>query len=266
MAKVGRWIRERRDSLKLTRDDLSRLTRVSPATLARLESDQGERNPATLHAVARALRVEPPDLLTDWAQDRLTEAQFMRAIEGIAPGDSPSKIERMLAERRLQRASQLAQTARGTPLPRAEFMTAEPGKGTPVLGEITAGGFVESIVFEGDEAPERVPLFYPGKHRTYALRIRGDSMSPEYRAGEILIVQDATPDELEDGEDAVIQCNGGNDGCSTFKRCVFLGNGLIRLMPLNGAYKPLECTLDHIVRIGKVLGVYRPRSGGSKTP
>ncbi len=82
-------------------------------------------------------------------------------------------------------------------------------------------------------------------------------MAPQYRSGEVLICRDATPDELEDGEDAVVQCDGGMDGSSTFKRCFFLGDGRVRLIPLNSTFDAFECKYDAIVRVGKILGVYR---------
>jgi SOS-response transcriptional repressor LexA len=140
-------------------------------------------------------------------------------------------------------------------------MVTEPGAGTPILGEVTAGGLVESIVFDEGETPERVPIFYPNAARVYALRIRGDSMSPEYRAGEILIVQDATPDELVDGRDTVVQCDGSRDGGSTFKRVFLIGDNRLKLVPLNASYPTQECRLSSVARIGKVLGVYRPLQG-----
>jgi SOS-response transcriptional repressor LexA len=251
---VGRWVRQRREDRNLSREDLVRMTGLGISTIKRVEADGGESNRGTLLLLAHALDVQPPEMLADWALGVISERRFFDQMTG--------NVLRPVRDQ--EDSSPRPPAAPPSGLPRVEFMTAEPGKGTPVLGEITAGGFVESIVFDPDEEPERVPLYYPEVRRTYALRIRGDSMAPEYRPGEILIVRDATPNELEDGEDAVIQCNGGNDGCSTFKRCVFLGEGRVRLMPLNDAYKPLECTLDHIVRIGKVLGVYRPRRFGGQ--
>lgn len=264
MRTVGAWIKTRRETLKLTQQDVVRLTGLSVATIARLEADEGGKSRSTLLSVANALRVRPPDLLADWGTGIMSERQFVDRFTGnvfrppevraqedaVARGRS---AEAFLAERGLH------PTVTRRTLPPVEFMIAEPGRGTPILGEITAGGMVESLVFDDGDEPERIPLYYPDRARTYALRIRGDSMSPEYRAGEILVVQDATRDDLEDGEDAVIQCDGSNDGCSTFKRCVFVGPGMVRLMPLNDQYRPIDCPLESIVRIGKVLGVYRPK-------
>jgi SOS-response transcriptional repressor LexA len=132
-----------------------------------------------------------------------------------------------------------------------------PGRGVALLGEVTAGGLIESFVYQ-NEITQHLPLAFPQAERVYALRIRGDSMAPAYQPGEILIVQDLTPDQLIDGEDAVIQRDGSGDDASTFKRIVFLGGGRLKLVPLNPAYRPIECPLDSVVRIGRVLGKFTP--------
>jgi SOS-response transcriptional repressor LexA len=246
MRTVGSWIRERREALGYRREDLISPTGLSLSTLVRIEQDKTS-NRASMLSVGRALRVNPPELLADWADKRITAADFARKMGG---GGSEAKPER-------------PKTRTEWPEP-AAFQPVDVENGTPILGEVTAGGMVESIVFDTGDQPERVPLIYPGLERVYALRIRGDSMAPEYRPGEILMVRDATRDELEDGEDAVIQCDGGLDGASTFKR-VFLGtNGTIKLVPLNSSYKASDCKLEHVIRVGKILGVYRPKVSGRK--
>lgn len=131
--------------------------------------------------------------------------------------------------------------------------------GIPVLGEVAASGFVESLVYDESE-PERLPITYPGLQRVYALRIRGDSMTPVYQPGEILILQDIPPAEIVDSEDAVVQCDGSFDGQSTFKRILVMGDDRLRLMPLNPRYESLECDWQAVARVGRVLGKYTPVS------
>lgn len=249
MRTAGQWIRERREALKKTREELAAETKLGLATLARVEKDvSANRSTVRTIGIALGLTDADSDALAAWAAGAMSENDFVRRAQRRA--DGTLSAEAFLESRGLRPMA--------LRLPGVEWMTTNPGEGTPVLGEVTAGGMVESIVFDVGEQPERVPMIYPSKARTYALRIRGDSMSPEYRPGEILIVEDATRDELEDGEDAVIQCDGGADGCSTFKRVVFLGNGRVKLVPLNAAYKSIEIQFDNIVRIGKVLVTVRP--------
>ncbi len=46
-------------------------------------------------------------------------------------------------------------------LPAVKWMVAQPGRGTPILGEVTAGGMVESIVFDPGEEPDAFPFSTP---------------------------------------------------------------------------------------------------------
>jgi SOS-response transcriptional repressor LexA len=254
---AAQWIRERRRLLKLRRHDLMPATGLALSTLARLESGESA-NRTTVTAVAKALKLtdDAAEALADWHAGKATFAEFLARYNGTGPFGTRS-AEAFLRQRGFELENKRPTVLE---LPRPEFMVAQDGhSGTPILGEVTAGGMVESMVFESGDEPERIPIFYPHVPRAYALRIRGDSMSPEYRPGEILICRDAIPDDLEDGEDAVIQCDGGNDGCSTFKRCFFLGDGRVRMIALNNAYDALEVKFETIVRIGKILGIYREK-------
>ncbi len=230
----------------MSREDVMREAGIGLSTIKRVESNEAGPNRATLLLLAKALKLDPPEALVAFAAGELSEKEFMDQLEA-RDGSKPWKsVEEFLASRGLK---PMEPVARRASLPLAEFMVVDPERGTPVLGEVTAGG---------------MPIIYPGKQRVYALRIRGDSMAPEYRPGDVLVVQDAIRDELGDQEDAVIQCDGGADGCSTFKRAVFLGDGVVRLEPLNAAYKAVEIKFEHIVRIGKVLATVRPNPALSR--
>lgn len=226
----------------MTREDVARVAEVSLSTVVRIEGGEGGRKRSTLMAIGRAIGLpgQAALALAEWVAGEIKRSEFESRLSAIPlrePGVSPES-----------------------------FALTDEG-GVPILGEVTAGGMVESLVFDNGDEPARVPLMFPGKTRVYALRIRGDSMAPEYRPGEVLIVQDATRDALEDGDDAVIQFDGGADGTSTFKRVIFLGDGKVKLMPLNGAYRAIECSLESIVRIGKLVGIYRHprnRTNGAK--
>ena len=218
---LSHWLKKRRMAMKLSQADLAVKAGVKENSVRRIENGKVKRpHVGTLRGLAKFCGVDG-DALIDWSRGRIAFHQFVKI--GAGP--------------------------RG-PVP------AEPGGGTPILGEVSAGGMVEQFHYEPNAAPDRVPVTYPG--RTYALRVSGDSMSPEYRAGEIIIVADVSPGLLMDGEDAVVQCDSMAGNSSTFKRVVRLNGGRIRLMPLNRSYEPIECSVDRIVRAGRVLGVYRP--------
>lgn len=238
MKSVGRWLRGRREILGLTREELIGKTGLSLATIARAETDQGGKSRSTIVALAKALRLndDEAEALADWAADRIGFDEFLARYNGTGPSGSRY----------------------GASAAAPGFALASAGGGTPIVGEVTAGGMVESMVFDSGDQPERLPIVYPEMDRVYALRIRGDSMAPEYRPGEFLICQDVTRDMLFDGQDAVIQLDGSEGGVSTFKRVYWMGEGRVRLVALNAAYPPVECNISSIVRVGKVVGVYRP--------
>lgn len=97
-----------------------------------------------------------------------------------------------------------------------------------------------------------------GGKQYFGLKIKGNSMAPEYLDGDTIILEKV--DDCESGQDCVVMVN-GNDG--TFKR-VFKNETGIILQPLNPEFQPLIYTNDQIktlpVRvIGKVVELRRKK-------
>lgn len=97
-----------------------------------------------------------------------------------------------------------------------------------------------------------------GGKEYFGLKIKGNSMEPEYLDGDIIIL--VKQDDCENGEDCVVMVN-GNDG--TFKRVFKNENGII-LQPLNNTYSPMIYSNQQIetlpVRIlGKVVELRRKK-------
>ena len=95
-----------------------------------------------------------------------------------------------------------------------------------------------------------------GGKQYFGLKIKGDSMYPEYLDNDTIILEKV--DDCESGDDCVIMVN-GND--ATFKRVFKNQNGII-LQPLNNNYQPMIYTNEQIedlpVRvIGKVVELRR---------
>lgn len=113
----------------------------------------------------------------------------------------------------------------------------------PLLTSVQAGMYKEFIV-----APDvpRIPAFAPVKEKTFALRVSGPSMEPEFSDGAIIMVE---PDADILPGDYVIARNGDNE--TTFKKLVKDGAELY-LYPLNDKFpaKPLG---DAVI-VGKVIG------------
>lgn len=118
-----------------------------------------------------------------------------------------------------------------------------------VYGTIPAGMPVECIedIIDTEEISADM---LKGNKQYFGLKVKGDSMYPEYLDGDTLIL--LKQDNCENGEDCVIMVN-GQDG--TFKRVFKNENGII-LQPLNNAYAPVSYTNKEIEELPvRILGI-----------
>jgi len=102
----------------------------------------------------------------------------------------------------------------------------------PVLGRIPAGIPVEAIsdVLDFEEVP---PSWGLGGKEYFALKIKGDSMSPKYMNGDVVIFTVA--EDCDNGKDCAVIINGDD---ATFKKVVKHVHG-VTLQPLNTNYEPM---------------------------
>ena len=120
----------------------------------------------------------------------------------------------------------------------------------PVLGKVVAGiplGAIEDIIDY-----EEIPHSMAKSGDYFALQIKGDSMEPRIKEGDVVIVR-KQPD-VESGEGAIVLVNGDE---ATIKK-VQKFNGGINLVPSNPAYEVKTYSNDDIESlpvsiIGKVV-------------
>ena len=118
-----------------------------------------------------------------------------------------------------------------------------------VYGTIPAGIPMECIedIIDTEEISANM---LKGDKQYFGLRVKGNSMEPEYLDGDTLIL--LKQDDCENGDDCVVMVN-GND--ATFKR-VFKTEKGIRLQPLNPSYAPMVYSNDDIEKLPvRILGV-----------
>lgn len=118
-----------------------------------------------------------------------------------------------------------------------------------VYGTIPAGVPMECIedIIDIEEIPANM---LKGGKQYFGLRVKGDSMEPEYLDGDTLIL--LKQENCENGDDCVVMVN-GNDG--TFKR-VFKNETGIILQPLNNKYSPIPYTNEQIEQLPvRILGI-----------
>lgn len=124
----------------------------------------------------------------------------------------------------------------------------------PLVGRVAAGMPIDAVenVIGQEEISERVASL--GEH--FALKIKGDSMSPFILDGDIVIVRQQ-PD-AEEGDIVIALINGHDGCCKRFKQV----KGGIALVSINSAYEPMIFVQSEIdttpVRIlGKVVEIRR---------
>lgn len=119
----------------------------------------------------------------------------------------------------------------------------------PVLGTIPAGIPLEAIedIVDWEEIPASMAR---GGKEYFGLKVTGDSMSPRYEDGDVLILR--KQDSCESGQDCAVMV-GNSD--ATFKRVRFGPSG-VTLHPLNPNYETYHYTNQEVVDLPvRILGV-----------
>jgi repressor LexA len=133
---------------------------------------------------------------------------------------------------------------------------ADPGEGgggrsavVPLLGRVAAGTPIEPI-----EDPERIaiPEEMLGRRRTFALRVRGDSMVNDgILNDDIVLVEER--DTADTGATVVALVKGE----ATVKKFRRLSNGRIRLEPANDRMSPITAREEDVRIRGVVIALLR---------
>jgi len=119
----------------------------------------------------------------------------------------------------------------------------------PLLGTVAAGLPIEALE---DQEEINLPVEWLGKGRTYALRVRGDSMIDEQiRDGDTVIVE--ARETARNGETVIALV----DGDSVTVKQYYRDGALVRLQPANPAVPVLKLPEDRVRIQGVVIGVLR---------
>lgn len=126
-----------------------------------------------------------------------------------------------------------------------------------IYGTIPAGVPIECIedIIDTEEIPADM---LRGNKQYFGLKIKGDSMYPDYLDGDTIILEKV--DDCENGDECVVMVN-GSDG--TFKKVLKNETGII-LQPLNPNYQPMFYSNEQIEKlpvrvIGKVVELRRKK-------
>lgn len=133
--------------------------------------------------------------------------------------------------------------------------THQTGIRIPVLGRVAAGIPIEAI--EDVEDWEEIPESMAKKGEYFALRIKGDSMLPEIKEGDVVIVRKQPC--VDSGEIAIVLVNGTDATCKKIQK---QESGITLIGYNTAVYSPTFYTIKQIedlpVRVlGKVIEVRR---------
>jgi repressor LexA len=248
---LGRILREKREQMNLTLDEVSFRSGFSKPYLSTVETGKVKNPPSDelLKKLERILEFQPGTLLHMAHMERMpadireqyesAEAEnqrLRRVIKDILEGKSDSaRLDGLLAETG-------SGIGRGTG-------TLSPGRLVPVINKVSAGYPTD---FDDLDYPVGVAEDYvrcPDLHDTnaFAVRVVGDSMEPKYREGDVVIFSPAA--EVNSGDDCFVRFESPHE--TTFKRVFFEGDDNVRLQPRNEKYPPM------IVPGERINGVYR---------
>ena len=129
--------------------------------------------------------------------------------------------------------------------------TSTGGTWVPVLGEVAAGIPIEAV--EDIVDYEEIDAALAATGDFFGLRIKGSSMEPRIREGDVVIVR--KQDDADTGDTVVVLVNGDS---ATVKRLKKEADGSMWLLPNNPAYDPQHFTPTEITEkpvhiIGKVV-------------
>ena len=120
----------------------------------------------------------------------------------------------------------------------------------PLLGTVAAGLPIEAIA---EQEEITLPESWLGRGRTYALRVRGDSMIDEQiRDGDTVVVE--SRETARNGETVIALVDGESVTLKQFHR---EAGGRVRLQPANPAVPVLILPEDRVRVQGVVIGVLR---------
>lgn len=221
-------IRELREEKGLKQVELAGILGVRQNTLSTWETGRYEPDNEMLQKIADyfdvsvdyLLRKSPIKQMPTSSIDMFRITRLMRTIEPMTPAQFDSTVQ--AAEEILSGASQNRNV----------------GIRIPVLGDVAAGIPIEAIQDIVDY--EEIDSAMAASGEYFGLRIKGSSMEPRMRDGDVVIVR--KQDYADTGDTAVVLVNGDSATVKKIKK----GPDGISLIPTNPAYDPMYYTAAEV--------------------
>ncbi|HEX4055687.1 MAG TPA: XRE family transcriptional regulator [Tepidisphaeraceae bacterium] len=246
MEPLGDKIRKQRRRLGLTLDELSGRAGISKPYLSLIETGRVANPPSDekLQRLEQTLGFVSGELLTQAHLQRtprdVREALGKLLNEKNGDGAEPAFMSSVLHQLVDRAGSNVGSNVQG-------------GGAVPVINRVSAGYPTD---FTDLAYPPRVADQFVGcpeicDKDAFAARVHGDSMTPKYREGDIVIFSPSLA--ARGGDDCFVRFG---DGRTTFKRIFFETDGegraaVVRLQPRNEKYRAT------LVKNDQVSGLYR---------
>jgi len=248
---LGHIIRNRREEKKLTLDEVSRQTGFSKPYLSTIETGKVKNPPSDqlLIKLEKLLGFEsglllhiahmermPSDIRQGFETVQAENQKWRQFIKNlISKKTDPESLNSLLSESNLSADKDTA--------------TVSAGKLIPVINKVAAGYPAD---FDDLDYPAGIADDYvrcPDLHdpNAFAVRVVGDSMTPKFKEGDIVVFSPAV--EVRSGDDCFIRFTAPHE--TTFKRVFFEPDNTVRLQPRNEQYPPL------IVDGKRINGLYK---------
>ncbi|MCK5225752.1 MAG: helix-turn-helix transcriptional regulator [Planctomycetes bacterium] len=248
---LGQIIRQKREQLNLTLDDVSARIGFSKPYLSTIETGKVKNPPSDelLIKLERMLSFEsgllvhiahmerlPSDIRQEYESTDAENKKWRKFIKNLINQKADiSKLNELLV------GSELGMEKDISPL--------AAGRLVPVINKVAAGyptdfNDLDYPVGMADDYVRCPDLHDPN---AFAVRIVGDSMEPKFNQEDIVVFSPAA--EVRNGDDCFVRFAMPHE--TSFKRVFFETDNKIRLQPRNESYSPM------IVESERINGIYR---------
>jgi repressor LexA len=247
---LGQIIRDKREQLRLTLDEVSHRVGFSKPYLSTIETSKVKNPPSDelLTKLERVLEFDsglllhiahlermPSDIRHEYEQREAENHKLRRIVKKIKDKKGDGGIAAMLKDADINIEEDKTILAAG--------------RLVPIINKVAAGYPAE---FDDLDYPVGIADDYvrcPDLHdpNAFAVRVVGDSMEPRFTEGDIVVFSPAI--EVRNGDDCFVRFTTPHE--TTFKRVFFETENKIRLQPRNESYSPT------IVDGRRINGIYR---------
>ena len=250
---LGQIIRNKREELELTLDEVSHRVGFSKPYLSTIETGKVKNPPSDelLSRLEKTLKFQPGLLLHIAHLERMPSD--VRGIYESKEAENQKLrqyVKKLLQKRKDKKKGSLDSLLSSTNLDMEQGRSSlAAGRLIPIINRVAAGyptdfGDLEYPVGVAEDYVRCPDLHDPN---AFAVRVVGDSMEPRFHQGDIVVFSPAA--EVRNGDDCFIRFTMPHE--TTFKRVFFDAEDKIRLQPRNEQYSPTVVDSD------RIDGIYR---------